>query len=254
MAEHKQLHEWADAYLNGRLSPEEMVAFEKERAINPALEEEIAQLQWDRQLIAAGVREDMRALAGEALAADSGKVRWFSKPSQLYLGAVAAVLLLLLAVYLFRPAPPQNSQELYASHFDLPAAPAFRSQAQSIHPIWETALAAYRSGNMEKAAAEWISIQRDPSFTKIMEARFYAGIALMELKRPLQAMAQFEAIDPAHSLSQDRDWYLALALLQARQLSDADRQLEKIAADDLHPFQQRAARLQEQLQLLPDAP
>ncbi len=142
---------------------------------------------------------------------------------------------IILAVLLFfyvrqtaaqRPAPGRTTDEIFRAHFN--PAPL---KAMDSYP------SAYRIGN------------RELSRLKADSADLYRGIALLKAGKAAAACMYLEkaARHMKETVSNVSEWYLALAYLRKGSTSQAEYMFHKIAETEIHPYQDEAEVVYQQL-------
>lgn len=160
--------------------------------------------------------------------------------------AIAAALCLL---WLIIPSQEQSSpMDLYASYYErFPnvANPLTRDSG-AIQSLKDRAYAKYEQGGYQQAILLFDSLLLEqPSLTH----EFYKGICAMEVENwPLaQSSLQVVASSDTSRFAQAAQWYIALVDLRTDSLDSSKDNLETIASDAEHPFQQEAADLLQQI-------
>lgn len=233
--------EWIEAYLAGTLSTEERSSFEAKVAQNPALSKLLAQ---EATIFAAthqtGKEALKQQLTAELTASLSQKPKPIRRIHPLWYAAAAAVVLLVLSIWLL-PGTASTSSDLFAEMYRPPSPMSLR-QSNSDQG-WNETMNVYGKGDYPTALAQLESMAAD-SLLRDRPARYlFLGICQMELGQYEAARVAFGQISPTSLYGPHSDWYTALAWLQEEKLEAARPLLQKIAADPGHFQTESAAKL-----------
>ena len=150
--------------------------------------------------------------------------------------AVAASLALVLSVFYWWPVTPQDHSALLSEHL---ARPFPNSEGRKdeiiIDSLRAQAIAAYTDGNFTEAAQLREQLVRRDSAI-IEQDVLYLGLSYL-YQQPPQGQAAIPYLErasqwPAGEFTAESRWFLALAYLQAEQMSAARQVLEQIAASN----------------------
>ncbi|MEL6845780.1 MAG: hypothetical protein AAFP02_21450, partial [Bacteroidota bacterium] len=120
------MQERIEAYLSGSLSEEEKANFELALERDPALKEALtAELAVRVGAFAAGV-QDQKAQLIKRYHEQGPKKQLSGAIRPLYLVAAAAVVALLISLWVLVPRTPSSVQDLYASYYERPVASVMR--------------------------------------------------------------------------------------------------------------------------------
>ncbi len=238
--------ELIEQYLEGKLSPTERLAFE-ERVSNEAIFSEEVALQ--RQ-----IRQGLRSVGRSRILAQLEEVETrmsaYHPPTQIialnervrqrFYWAAAAVIVLLIPIYLFLKSHPTH-EKLFATYF-VPYAPTV-SQTSTQEPL-SRALNLYRQKNYAQAL---------PIFEEITgilpdSVLFYKANVLLQLEKPADAISTLQKIDTHSAFYEEAQWYLALAFLQNDQMAESKETLRRIHEQESHPYQHQATTLLKEIQ------
>lgn len=160
---------------------------------------------------------------------------------------IIAAALLGVLIWRLWPAPDEVSgEELYRTHF-VPypnvVAPINPDEPAKDRSMRERAYQAYESFDYGQAD---ILLGKLPASDT---TRFYRGMIAMIKDRYDQARSLLEplAAEEGAAFHEAAEWYGALLLLRRENLEEAERQLQRIAAEPSHPFLERAQRLLDEM-------
>lgn len=220
------------AYIQGRLPNVRRTAFENRLLTDATLRGKVERYQ---QTVAGlehrSALARMRKLQEDTIQEPQPEVRPLWQPHR-YQGTVAAaVAVLILAsigvyrVY-FNPA-----QRAFTAFYQPDV--GFRGGEETCAEL-ESVSQLYAAEQYEQALTQLT--QRTDTATAC--SRYERGLINLALDEPEAAIVAFQQIGPSAAtvLFQKRDWYLSLAYLKNNQPDSARPLLEKISADDNHPF------------------
>lgn len=223
-----------EKYLDGKLSPENLAALQKEAENDPELLEE---LKLTRGLIAGLRVQEKRKVRAELTelynaskdAPAAGKSKTFPYISY---GIAASVLVIVVAVVLLysRNSALDKSQELFASYYKpMIVQSADRGDGDGL----PQALAYYSNEDYQRAAKSFEAIiAQNPTAIK---SKALLGNCYLLLGRTEEAISLFEVLknekDPF--IAQYSHWYLSLAYLKAGRLAHCRENLLQISKSDM---------------------
>lgn len=221
-------------YFDGLMSEEERLAFEKELAASPDLQQELDHFKLaKRGLEHYGLRADVKAIHEEMMRSLSTentlmKVRKNHFVSPLFKLAASIFVVFLLAIfYKFISVSPDK---LYREQFVAYSVDTERGSADASAMELD-----YRAGAYEKVIKQFLQ-EKNPG----TKEKFLTGQAYLALKQAPQAAALFGALreqsDGGDPFGDDAEYYLALSYLAMRQVSKALPLFEKIYRDEQHVY------------------
>lgn len=237
-----------DQYLAGKLSPEELLAFEKELAMDENLKDALTlEIATRTGTFAAGIQDQKEQLHSRFYELKSKEAKIVPARSRLlYAGAVAAAIVLLLSFFLLVPRTPPSGQELFAATYERPLASVMRG-ADGFE-AYKSAQIAYAEGDFTTAANQYETALQNALFPAKDEARFYLAIAQMELGQNEAAFNNFSQLSNSPEYGQMAAWYDALLSLKSDQLEVAKQKLSTIAQSQGHFYQSPAQQLISELE------
>ena len=236
-----------EAYLMDAMHENERLDFERQLQDDPAL---AAELRRHQKLIEGveyfGVekfKNRLRNIHEEVITTEDAPARP-SKSGRLLALLAAVLLLLLLALWLFRPSDPPSPAQIYADNFQrYDLVDPTRSPTQSFRLAKE----AYANGDFVAAltALEEL-LEQDPDNLSLLLG---AGNCLLELGEPARAISYLQRALAADDLlyKDTARWYLAMAWLQSDQPDKARPLLGQLAARSESSYQSRAREILRQL-------
>jgi TolA-binding protein len=235
------LIEKIEAFLEGKISREELQKMADEAGITN-LDEEIRWLQDSQVAIAAaGLRQQLKEVLPQPAKKEARVVRLRSIRRVL---AVAASVLVIVVAYWGLNRGGQSS--LYADYeYVDPGLPVLMSQSKD-HQLYD-ALSYYSEENYEIAEEKLRQIQADYPNSDTLS--YYLGASLLyqgkteAAKAPLRAVSEFED----SRFQQRADWLLVMAALKEKNLEEAGTLVEQILNTPGHEFLDKAQSLQQRL-------
>lgn len=159
-----------------------------------------------------------------------------------YMGA--AVIALLISIYLFSPKPPYSSEKLYTQYIESTDLPSLVTREQG-----ENVLAKGQSFFEAKAYEKAIPIFKNRlELDNNATVYLYLGISQMELNRFSEAEKTFNSLINSNLLDAPKGkWFKALLYLKMKKIKKSKLLLEEIITTKSYNFQQA----QELLEKLP---
>ncbi|MFK7969059.1 MAG: tetratricopeptide repeat protein [Bacteroidia bacterium] len=238
------------AYLEGRMSPAEMTAFEDARNNDPQLDSEVkltlllraglAQERLDQQR--ATLKDLLKEQAPDSSISAPDQIKGgIMRPMWRYAALAAGILLLAGLVWNYGFKQSQASPaELFASNYGIPSAPEQMGLSDSAESVLLLGHAAFNAKQYSEAAAYY-----QQSVTLDIPAEkapwLYLGIASVETGDIATAR---EAFTQAMNNQPERAaWYLALLELKEGRVAEAKSRLDEIAKVNGHYYQTKAKSL-----------
>lgn len=249
----QEMFERIESYLEGILSVEERLAFEKELGENAVLKEEYL-LQKDTHALLnlhgqLAHKEKLKVLDREIELTAKTEVKPEAKTISIKKPLwretwfqMAAVVLLLISSSYFWINQQYNQNQLLQSAFqpydDILTGRGTPSPMQA-------AMQAYNQGKHEEAVA---------GFTKILEeepqnidATFYLGVSLLASEKASEAEPYLEKAANSAKYSEPGRWYKTLACFERLEPDQCLHELGLLAGEEGHPYQEKAGDLYEKL-------
>lgn len=232
-----------EQYLAGKLSPEELAAFENELAMNEDLKKSLTlEIATRTGAFAAGIKDQKEQLHARFYELKSEEAKIVpARRRMLYAGAIAAAIVLLVSFFVFVPRTPSSGPELFAANYERPLASVMRGEDG--FEAYKAAQIAYAEGDFAKAATQYETALQNALFPAKDEARFYLAIAQMELDQNEAAANNFQQLSDSPDYSQMGAWYDALLSLKLAQIDEAKVKLNAIAQSQGHFYQSAAQQL-----------
>ncbi len=221
-------------YKNNELSAEQQTALEEKLMIE--LFDARAREEWEDKLSKNGIKRTQPQMTVSKPA--SSNLRWW---------LAAASVALLVAVgsqFLFNAPPPVSGSFLtqYAAERDQSLGQRMGKTDASPDVNWTAAIDAFNRTNYENAA---VAIEKI-GVSMTAEQRFYLGLSYFYSKKFDKAISNFETIlAKGERKSAESGWYLALSLLENKQVAAAEEQLKKIVEEKDYKVVEAANLLKE---------
>ncbi len=235
--------ELINAYLDGKLSPEDRQLFEQLLKEQPEYK---TLLEEHRQLKIAVTLEERSKIKDFLVEVDQ-KEKENPKPkggikSWIYSG-FAACLIVLAGLFLWTNLSMTPGEKIYKSYYEAYPnliAPTVRGETQA--NLKSDAFLAFDNQDYQKAAVLFENLQHEPDSDY---AVFYLGICQLELGRPEKAIPSFLKV------KEDADnpdritaiWYAALGYFLLNKIEEGTQAVNKVARAEGHPLQAKAQEL-----------
>ena len=233
-------------YLSGTMPKADQEAFEQEIDNSPLLRDavqEAALAKWTVHAYAN--QEEMKAL-NELYEENARQAKVVNLMSYRWMAVAAAVALLLLAYFLFKPSPVKNMEQIIAAYYAVPASPDI--MAIDTEEALRKADKAFYDKDWQAAIDAYGQIHQDSiSSFQLSRIAFFKGISHLELGNWEDAENSLSAADQH---PEQRQWYLALLALKKGEQEKAVERLEEIRSNPEHYFAGKAASLLEDLSRL----
>ncbi|GAB2486278.1 CDC27 family protein [Algoriphagus taiwanensis] len=237
--------ELINAYLEGKLSPEDQRLFEQLLENQPEYK---TILEEHRQLKIAVTLEE-RSKIKDFLEELDQKEKGIPKSkgglrSWIYSG-IAACAIVLAGLFLWTSLSMTPGEKIYKSYYETYPnliAPTVRGESQA--NLESDAFLAFDNKDYEKAAVLFENLQHEPDSDY---AVFYLGICQLELGRPEKAIPLFLKVreDASNPDQITATWYAALGYFQLNKLEEGTQAVNKVARTEGHPLQAKAQELAE---------
>jgi hypothetical protein len=232
--------ELAIRYLDNELSAEERAAFETSMQSDPALEEEVRNLDLARAAINDyGIRGQVKTVHQQMMrelrheSASASNVRQMLRRA-LSIAASIIVLVAAFGVYQYASTSPQK---LYADHYELYMPGTSRGDNSE-----STLVQAFRNKSWQQVVTVFHSLQQPT-----VQDRFLAGQSLLALDSTHAAITQFRELLSNTSSSHadyrdDAEYYLGLTYIKNNQAALAEPIFRKIYEDKNHLYHDKVDR------------
>ncbi len=225
MDNEQQNSERIEAYVMGRMTPEEEKGFLSEVEGDPELARQVELHEMMKDVLGNRDLMEFRQKVKKVVQSEAQAERAGSDPSaprrlSRWIG-VAVVLLLagLLAWLLFLRTPPP--EKLYARYFE--AYPVYQvSRSEDNQPQLQKALEYYGAGRYEEARGLFLGIL-ESGLPERELVQFYYGVSCMASGKTGEAEQIFRSLigEGRGLFDQQSRWYLALALLKQKRIDEA---------------------------------
>ena len=224
-----------ERYFNEDLSKDELEFFEQEMVRDEKFKTEVTQYEY----VFGGLKEARaRKLKGDFQKLEDQihirKPKYnFTIRGVIRYGAVASLAVILtVAAFNFSNVQPNIETEQVFSEYFRPypnvIAPLTRSTEISDSDL-KNVMRSYDAKDYDSAIAGFDKLMTNAELKN--ELLFYKGVALLAKGNPSEARDHFEMMDPTNNFSNQRKWYLSLALVQLDEISDAKELLNEIIDD-----------------------
>jgi len=224
-----------ERYFNEDLSKEELEFFEQEMQRDEKFKIEVNQYEYVfgglKEARARKLKSDFKSLEDQL---HSRRPKYnFSVSSIMRYGAVATVAVIVtMAAFNFSNLEPAIETEQVFSEYFRPypnvIAPVTRS-TEVLDPDLKHVMSFYDAKDYDAAIEGFDKLLADADLKN--ELLFYKGVALLAKGDAYEARAHFEMMDPSNNFSNQRKWYLSLALVQLDEINDAKELLNEIIRD-----------------------
>jgi len=230
----KKMH-LIERYFNEDLSKEELEFFEQEMQRDEKFKIEVTQYEYVfgglKEARARKLKSDFKSLEDQ-LHTRRPKYN-FSVSSIMRYGAVATVAVIVtMAAFNFSNLEPAIETEQVFSEYFRPypnvIAPVTRS-TEVLDSDLKHVMSFYDAKDYDAAIEGFDKLLADADLKN--EMLFYKGVALLAKGDAYEARAHFEMMDPSNNFSNQRKWYLSLALAQLDEINDAKELLNEIIRD-----------------------
>jgi len=229
-------------FLDNALTDAERAAFEAEARADPALADALALArearerlarQWAQQAPEAELGKTLKTLGKRHFANDVGTAK---STRHIWWWVAAAAAAIALVIWLFWPPKAEDLYERYR-HF-----PEAAFVLKSSEPTAQTLDVAAKSFNAKdyQSALDALNahLQTKPDD---LEARFFAALSQLELRRVAEAEATFQQIISAENAwSEEARWYLALTYLREKKKEKCKQVLRQIPPTGAHHVEAQA--------------
>jgi len=229
----KKMH-LIERYFNEDLSKEELEFFEQEMQRDEKFKIEVTQYEYVfgglKEARARKLKSDFKSLEDQ-LHTRRPKYN-FSVSSIMRYGAVATVAVIVTMAFNFSNLEPAIETEQVFSEYFRPypnvIAPVTRS-TEVLDSDLKHVMSFYDAKDYDAAIEGFDKLLADADLKN--EMLFYKGVALLAKGDAYEARAHFEMMDPSNNFSNQRKWYLSLALAQLDEINDAKELLNEIIRD-----------------------
>ncbi len=229
--------EFIQRYLEGIMSSEEKLWFEKELELNPELQEELVLYQnidcaiSDKEVFDMEDQLDQIYAELNSVKPEKAPSKSHVKSGALKIAGIAVGLSMVIGLTIFEIAPRQLSNAAIYNEYYQPyeSNMNFRSGDESVNVELRTAMEKYEQKNYVKAIAMFENIlQKDASRVGL---NLYTGISHMQINEYKQAGKSFKkVINHQQNLYIDQaEWYLGFCYLKTGNREKAKEQFSKIA-------------------------
>lgn len=226
--------EFIERYLDGEMTGQELVWFEKELDSNKWLQKELRLRKKVNQAI---LDEDSMKFNDEledayAAYVHKGENPWYRKNKIVIGGSVLASAVAALILILSLTGKQYTNEQLFERYYKTYESNlTFRSADNELNPDLVLAMQLYDNKDYTRALELFETIlQNDPDRVGL---NFYSGISRMEIKEYDQAGKSFKKVvdDRYNMYMEQAEWYLSLCYLITNQDDKAVNLLEKIRND-----------------------
>ena len=256
-----------DRYLDGDLTPEELLVFNQELQSNADLQEQVK------------LEKDMRALLSDDDWVETNRVlihnsdegkklkryyesdeaqsiqntirevieknRTGGKRKFIWLSIAASIAVLLTSTFLiFKDG---STSDLYAAYIDKEELPSMITRSNG-EGVLEKAQLLYEEGNYKKAIEGFENYQAQKDSLNPL-SYIYLGISYLEEAEYRRAKAQFMRLSESNTLQSEKaDWYLLLTYLKQGNKKEAKQTLNKILQSERSYNYHKALLIREELE------
>lgn len=233
----EKLHNEIEAYLNGRLTPEEELLFKKKMDANPEMAKEVQEHKNAMEVTDVLVQDELKSRLKELQ--KQREVKNVFSLRKYALPLAAAIILGLLAFSWIFIRGNFSDRGLVASNFEIYSGTGVRGGSTEV----DAGIKAYNSRDYPGAInyLEGIS-QGDPLYST---AQFYLGNIYLENDLNLKAIRAFQYVigKDDSRFAEPSQWYISLAYLNSGNRVEARVRLEEIAGISHHAYKEKARAL-----------
>lgn len=239
METNEQIFDQVERYLAGEMSEQEKSAFEQRRKDEAEFGEEVLRHLQARAAIREAGRKQLKQsfehiYQQEMANQPEQKRSRFVSMMMAWRIAAAIVFLVVAAGLLWQLFNSATPQELYAEHISFPSVPEVRGKAQKDSLAWERAIQAYKKKDFQQSVELLEPFSTSDTFSYRSFASFYQGLAYLQIEQPQEAIQRFQQVERPGLYTEQVDWYIALAYLQAGDEEGARTALQKILDQQGH--------------------
>ncbi|GMQ27662.1 tetratricopeptide repeat protein [Algoriphagus confluentis] len=240
--------ELINAYLDGKLSPDDKRLFEQLLQEDPVY---LQALEEQRQIKLAVTLEERSKLKDFLREIDRNEARLLAKTNSLkswLFAGVAACLIVLVGYFLWTSLSTTPGEKLYQTYYQTyPNLVAPTVRGSSSGGLKSEAFLAFDNRDYEKAAVLFENLIQEPNSEF---AIFYLGICQLELGRPEKAIPSFQKIKENASQPDKPTalWYEAMGYFKLNKLEEAKLRIGKVAQANGHALQSQAQEIFQKLE------
>lgn len=258
-----------ERFLNGTLSPDELLAFEQEQASNPEFKEYVTlskQLKqalgkdawfthkntgeqyetikkWYQEEDALAFKEKLQKYANQEF--DTEKKVFSLKKYWLPIAA-ACILLFITIVIQFTTQP--SMEELYADYGTWNDTPSFIIQDENTATSKEKIELSYKNGKYENCISLADSFLKTAVSDRI-NVMIYKGFSFVQLHQNEEAITVFKQISESNTIDSSKGlWYMALVYLKTEDAENLQQTLKTITASATYYQYEKALQLLDELE------
>jgi len=222
-----------DRYISNKLDAQEKAEFDQKLAHDPVFKDQYEQF-----------KQGIDTVKTYAIGAEMGEIidskQKKNQPNKII--AIAAAIILLITVPLFYYQYSSNTADsLFEQYYTAyPADPNLRGRS-----VYNEAMQLYSKGEYKEASTLFESLSNDSENRN----HLFLGNCYLSMNQPKKAIEQFKGglTSTSQVLTQNNEWYLVLAYLQAGNKAEAIKQL-KLIASQKHIFKAKAEQLLDELE------
>lgn len=218
-----------EAYLQGRLTPAEKEAFEKDLEQDSNLQ---AELKFHQQMVNAIRETEFRKVLGDMRQQKRSQQKTsFKRLRPLVLGIAASILLLVGAFWILSPGKEELlNRELASIDLD-PGLPTSLSATST--PEFAEGMNAYKMQNYNRAKNLWTPIlSENPENDTLLFYLAQIDLAEKENSAALEKLRQLINIEMNPVFLNKSEWFMAITLLRLGQIEEAKELLLKIQQEN----------------------
>ena len=256
-----------DRYLDGDLTPEELLVFNQELQSNTELREQV-KLEKDMRALLSDddwVQTDRGAISNNE---EGKKLKTFYQSDEaqsiqntiqeviqgnrtkgkrkfIWLSIAASVAVLLTSTFLIFK--DSGTSDLYAAYINKEELPSMITRSNG-EGVLEKAQLFFEEGNYKKAIENFEDYQKQKDSLNPL-SYIYLGISYLEEAEYKKAKEQFALLSKSNTLQSEKaDWYLLLTYLKQSNKKEAKRVLDKILQSQNSYNYNKALLIKEQLE------
>ncbi|MEO0468946.1 MAG: tetratricopeptide repeat protein [Bacteroidota bacterium] len=220
--------ELADRYYDQKMTAAERAEIENRLQTDDSFAAQMSQYREARQAVAVWSEEEIKARFRRRYAEHAESSVKEAKTIPLFrrswLYAAAAIVVLLVAVFLGRSGRQASPEDIFGQHFSMPSLSSARgAEADSVAVLqrFQQANAWYLAEQYDSVLLVMPEIVNDSAFNRQASAWLHIGMSHYALGQEVQALEALAKVSTESPLVHQANWYRGLIFLKQGKLADA---------------------------------